>query len=130
MQASRKMMRLNANSEFSAGTNRISALAHSRVHRYLESAPLVTDKLLSITALLAVYLLPDGTNPLRRVFAYLHHQPLPLDDEEESFEPIGFQSLSAQEHFLLLTFSQSLVEQIPKAKQSRQDKYQLGQSTF
>jgi hypothetical protein len=119
--ASRKMKLLNTNSEFSPGTKRISAQAHSRVHRYLNSAPLVADKLLAIAALLAVYLLPDGTNPLRRVFAYLHGQ-LGTVDDEESFQPITFQSLSSQEHFLLLTFSQALVEQIPKAKQSQQDR--------
>jgi hypothetical protein len=94
------------------------------VYRYLDSAPLVADKLLTIAALLAVYLLPDGTNPLRRVFAYLRGHPGTVDDEE-SLEPIVFQSLSSQEHFLLLTFSQALVEQIPKAKQSQQDRSPL-----
>jgi hypothetical protein len=117
-----KMKQLNTNSEFLPGTNRMSAHADRRVHRYLDSAALVADKLMAIAALLAVYLLPDGTNPLRRVFAYLRGQ-LGTVDDKESVEPIAFQSLSSQEHFLLLTFSQGLVEQIPKAKQSQQDRY-------
>jgi hypothetical protein len=126
-EASRKMTQLNIRREFSPGTNRILAHAHSRVHRYLDSAPLVADKLLVIAALLAVYLLPDGTNPLRRVFDFIRGQDGTVDDEE-SFEPFAFQSLSSQEHFILLTFSQSLVEQIPKAKQSQQDRYRRVQN--
>jgi hypothetical protein len=121
--ASRTMELLCASNEFSPGMTRIwSNIAHNRVHRYLDSAPLVADKLLSIAALLAIYLLPDGTNPLRRVLAYLRGQPVNPDSED--FETITFRSLPSEEYLLLLTFSQRLVEQIPNAKQSQQDKYE------
>jgi len=97
-------------------------LLTDRVPRYLDSLPLVADKLLSIAGLLATYLLPDGINPLRRVNAYVHGQHLNSDDDD-SFEPLSFNSLSPQEHLVLLTFAQNLVEQMPKAKHSQQDKY-------
>lgn len=53
----------------------------------------------------------------------LHKDYVPEDDQ--SLEMIQFHLLNSQGHLLLLSFAMSLVEQIPAAKFSQQQRYHL-----
>jgi hypothetical protein len=92
-----------------------------RLYRYVPSSGLVVDKLLSIAALLAVYVLPAGFNPVRHISACLYRKGyVPADDP--ALETTQYHLLEAQDILFLLSFATSLIEQLPKAKFSQQEK--------
>lgn len=81
-------------------------------------------KLLSIASLLAVYQLPACVNPLRQLAMYLLHRELVSEDSDsDSLETIQFHLLNAEDHRLLLSFATSLIEQVPTAKFSQEQRF-------
>jgi hypothetical protein len=84
----------------------------------------VADKLLSIVARLAIYALPAGFNPIRQMsLCFLQKRFIASDDK--SLETMHFEMLNKENIPLLLSFATSLIEQLPKVKFSKVDRYHL-----
>ena len=82
----------------------------------------MVDKLLTIVARLAVYVLPAGFKPLRHIaMCLLQERYVPLDDV--SLDSINFESLEAYPMELLLNFARFLIEQLHQVEFSKQDEY-------
>ena len=113
----------NINSELWLG-KAIIFLGSCRLPRYILSAPLVADKLVSIIALLGLYDLPAGTNPLRRIALFLLHKVY-LNEDNESLPGIDFHQLNSQDYMLLLSFATSLIEQVSRVNFSQQDRFHM-----
>ena len=99
-------------------------LGSCRLPRYIPSAPLVVDKLVSIIALLGLYDLPTGTNPLRRIALFLLHKVY-LIEENESLPGIDFHQLNSQDYMLILSFATSLIEQVSTVNFPQQDRFHM-----
>ena len=92
------------------------------MHRYVPSAPLVVDKLLAVAALLAMRILSIGCNPIRQLsMSLMQRRYVALDDP--SLETLRLEQLDPQNVRLLLSFSISLIEQLPKGKLSQQERF-------
>lgn len=94
--------------------------------RYLIDAPIVALKIISIAALLAIHALPSGSNPIK-IFTFLLSGGN-LAPEDDTITPFDYTLLNNQDILIILTFAQSLIEQVPNVKFSRIEQYALGLS--
>jgi len=99
-------------------------LSSRRLTRYITSAPLVADKLVSIIVLLGLYDLPAGTNPLRRIALFLLNKEY-LNEENESLPGLDFHQINSQDCILILSLATSLIEQVSRVNFSQRDRFHM-----
>jgi len=75
-------------------------------------------------ALLGLYDLPVGTNPLRRIALFLLRKVY-LNGDKESLPRIDFHQLNSQDSILILSFATRLIEQVSRVNFSQQDRFHL-----
>jgi len=93
-----------------------------RIPQYYASGLLVTEKVVSIAALLGVHGIPNGQNPIRHLAMCLHlNQYVAVDDP--SLETLDFARLSPAEVQVLLIFAKAMIEFWETAKFGQQEKY-------
>ena len=93
-----------------------------RFGRYITSAPIVSEKILSIAALLATYTLPDAQRPVKQIMRFIvDGKYLPYNDRLAT--GTGYQSFNDNELQILFIFATYLIEQVPKAHLSRMERY-------
>jgi hypothetical protein len=80
----------------------------------------IATKLVSIASLIAVYILPSGSHPIPHIAACLLHKTYVAIDD---LSPVPYAILDALDLLLLLGFATTLVEHIPKATLSQQERY-------
>ena len=80
------------------------------------------DKLLTIIARLAVYVLPAGFKPIRHIGQCLLRQVyIPLGDE--SLDTLNFEALDLYPLELVMNFGKFFIEQVSQVEFSKQDEY-------
>jgi hypothetical protein len=82
------------------------------------------DKLLSIIALLSTRNLAAGLNPIRQIAMCLFRKNY-VAFGDQALEALQLDVLNSQDQLLLMVFSIFLVEQIPKAKLTQQERYSM-----
>jgi hypothetical protein len=92
------------------------------LHRYIHAFPLVADKLLSIAALLSIYSLPTGVNPVRHIYVCLQSQSY-IAWDDVNHDEMHFELLASEDLVLLLNFATGLLEQLSKVTLSKQEEY-------